>query len=333
MKKGRAAMLWSRKKIRNRAVSLLVSAAMVGGTLLSAVPAVPVFAAEAGQEAENPEAIADRLEDAVEGLAQSIEGMAEAQPQAEAAGERDLTRYELFGAEDGNIARSAKAEAVYSNPYSGDGTKVNDGAFANGNGGTVWNTWNTEYGTADNPVWVQYTWDEPHVIESARVMWWIYTDTGVRWPRSAFMQYKKGDEWVNCGEIATDGNSANYKGEGGAAANKPWPAPSPWGTNTVWNPLVLEEKIVTTQLRLCVVAEKDSGTVPGIGVSEWEVFGYVDPAMADLASIDKDFLMELYADAELPTTGANGSAITWSNSTNPALTTEGKVTRPSLCLP
>lgn len=266
MKKGRAAMLWSKKKIRNRAVSLLVSAAMVGGTLLSALPADPVYASEAGQEAENPEAIADRLEDAVEGLAQSIEGTAEAQPQAEEGSVRDLNRYDLYGAEDGNIARSAKAEAVYSNPYSGDGTKVNDGAFANGNGGSVWNTWNTEYGTAANPVWVQYTWDVPHVIESARVMWWIYTDTGVRWPRSAFMQYKNGDEWVNCGAIETHGNSENYKGEGGAEADKPWPAPSPWGKNTVWNPLVLEEKIVTTQLRLCVVAEKDGGTVPGIGV-------------------------------------------------------------------
>ena len=330
MKKGRAAMLWSKKKIRNRAVSLLVSAAMVGGTLLSALPADPVYASEAGQEAENPEAIADRLEDAVEGLAQSIEGTAEAQPQAEEGSVRDLNRYDLYGAEDGNIARSAKAEAVYSNPYSGDGTKVNDGAFANGNGGSVWNTWNTEYGTAANPVWVQYTWDVPHVIESARVMWWIYTDTGVRWPRSAFMQYKNGDEWVNCGAIETHGNSENYKGEGGAEADKPWPAPSPWGKNTVWNPLVLEEKIVTTQLRLCVVAEKDGGTVPGIGVSEWEVFGYVDPALADLANIEEDFLMELYGNVELPKTGANGSAITWSNPTNPALATDGTVTRPEI---
>lgn len=179
MKKGRIAMLCSKKKIRNRAVSLFISAAMASGTFLSAVPAYPVFAAEAGQETENPEVDVDKLEEAVEGLAQSIEGTAEGmdqadevqqplsevQPQADEGGALDLKRFDLYGAEDGNIARSAKAEAVYSNPYAGQPNKVNDGAFANGSGGTVWNTWGTPYGTAANPVWVQYTWDKHLVIK------------------------------------------------------------------------------------------------------------------------------------------------------------------------
>lgn len=359
MKKGRVMLICKKRKIRNRAVSLFVSAAMISSIFMPAFPSLPVFAAEVEQVGESTEAVADRLEEAVEGLAQSAEGMeeglvqpdgdrpakdaaddiaqpaealepsSEAQPQAEGEKALDLERFELYGAEDGNIARAAKAEAVYSNTYAGPPGKVNDGAFATGSGGTVWNTWGTTYGTAENPVWVQYTWEQPHVIESARVMWWIYTDGGVVWPRSAFMQYKKGGEWVNCGVVGVNGNSASYTGPGGAEANRP-PYPSRWGENTVWNPVVMDEVIVTTQLRLCVVAEKESGGAPGIGVSEWEVFGYVDPALADLAEIEEDFLMELYGDVELPATGANGSTITWSNPTNTALSADGKVTRPEI---
>ena len=301
-------------------------------------------AAEIDQEAENLDSAAVDPDQAAAGLEQTVEELkmmeedpgqpAESpKPQAEEAAEEaaglDLTRYELYGTEDGNIARTARVEAVYSNGGS-VARNVNDGAFANGGTGTVWNTWGTAYGNPGNPVWVQYTWDQPQVIEATRVMWWIYVDTGVRWPRSCVMQYKKGDAWVDCGEIATNGNSANFTGEGGAAANKPWPAPNPWGTNTIWNPLELENKIVTKQLRLCVTAERNSGTAPGIGVSEWEVFGYMDPAIADLAEIDEDFLMELYGDAELPAKGTYGSAITWSGSTNPALAADGKVTRPEI---
>ncbi len=301
-------------------------------------------AAEIDQEAENLDSAAVDPDQAAAGLEQTVEELkmmeedpgqpAESpKPQAEEAAEEaaglDLTRYELYGTEDGNIARTARVEAVYSNGGS-VARNVNDGAFANGGTGTVWNTWGTAYGNPGNPVWVQYTWDQPQVIEATRVMWWIYVDTGVRWPRSCVMQYKKGDAWVDCGEIATNGNSANFTGEGGAAANKPWPAPNPWGTNTIWNPLELENKIVTKQLRLCVTAERNSGTAPGIGVSEWEVFGYMDPAIADLAEIDEDFLMELYGDAELPAKGTYGSTITWSGSTNPALAADGKVTRPEI---
>lgn len=350
MKKGRVtAMLGKKKRIRNRVISLLISAAMVSGVFGSVPPALVASAAEIDQAVESLDPTAEDLDQVAADLEQTVEEMkmmeedpiqpAESpelqaeeglEPQAEEAAEGlDLTRFDLYGTEDGNIARTARATANHSNSYAGPPSRVNDGAFANGNGSTVWNTWGTQLGTAANPVWVQYTWDQPQVIESARVMWWIYTDGGVQWPRSAFMQYKKGDEWIDCGAVGVNGNSATYTGPGGAEANRP-PYPSTWGRNTVWNPLVLEEKIVTTQLRLCVVAEKNSGSSPGIGVSEWEVFGYMDPALADLDAIDKDFLMELYEDAELPTEGANGSTITWSDSTNPALAADGKVTRPEI---
>lgn len=271
----------------NRAISLLMVITMLSAILLSALPALPVSAAT--------------------GL--------------------DLTKYDPYGAEDGNIALSAKVEAVYSNGSS-VARNANNGTLGNGGTNTVWNTWGTQYGNPGNPVWIQYTWDQPYVIEATRVMWWIYTDAGVRWARDCKLQYQKDGEWIDCGSIGTDGNSANFSG--GAEVNKPWPAPGRWGTNTVWNPLELEETIVTTGLRLSITAERDSGSAPGVGISEWEVFGYVDPAIADLAEIDENFLSELYDDAALPTEGTYGSTITWSDSTNTALAVDGTVTRPEI---
>ena len=240
----------------------------------------------------------------------------------------DMERLEPYGADDGNIALSAKVEAPYANGGS-VAANVKDGKLASGNTGTVWNTWGTPYGNPDNPLWIQYTWDQPQVVESMRVMWWIYTDSGVRWARDCTLQYLVNDEWVDYGPVGTDGNSANYTGDGGAEANKPWPAPKRWGTNTKWNVVTLDDTIITKGVRLSITAERNSGTAPGIGMSEWEVFGYVDPAVADLAEIQEDFLMELLNDVDLPTTGSNGSTITWSESTNPALGNDGKVTRPA----
>ena len=288
MKKGKISMFCKKSsKVMNRVVSLLVIVSMLSAVLLSALPALPVSAAT--------------------GL--------------------DLTKYEPYGAKDGNIALSAHVEAAYEN-YPAVATNANNGNLGNGSPNTVWNTWGTTYGNPDKPVWIEYTWDQPHVIEATRVMWWIYVDGGVRWAKDCKLQYKKGDEWVDCGVVGTDGNSANFSG--GAEVNKPWPAPNPWGTNTIWNPLELEEPIVTKGLRLSITAERDSGTAPGIGVSEWEVFGHMDPAMADLEEIDQNFLSELYGDVVLPTEGTYGSTITWSESTNAALGVDGTVTRPEI---
>lgn len=132
----------------NRAISLLMVITMLSAILLSALPALPVSAAT--------------------GL--------------------DLTKYDPYGAEDGNIALSAKVEAVYSNGSS-VARNANNGTLGNGGTNTVWNTWGTQYGNPGNPVWIQYTWDQPYVIEATRVMWWIYTDAGVRWARDCKLQY------------------------------------------------------------------------------------------------------------------------------------------------
>ena len=289
MKKGKISMFCKKSsKVMNRVVSLLVIVSMLSAVLLSALPALPVSAAT--------------------GL--------------------DLTKYEPYGAEDGNIALSAHVRAAYENSPA-VATNANNGNLGNGSPNTVWNTWGTTYGNPDNPVWIEYTWDQPHVIESTRVMWWIYVDSGVRWAKDCKLQYLIGDdEWIDCGVVGTDGNSANFSG--GAEVNKPWPAPNPWGTNTIWNPLELEEPIVTKGLRLSVTAQRNSGTAPGIGVSEWEVFGRIQPALADLDEIDENFLSELYGNAALPTEGTYGSTITWSDSTNPALAVDGTVTRPEI---
>ncbi|WP_052377961.1 beta-L-arabinofuranosidase domain-containing protein [Robinsoniella sp. KNHs210] len=241
---------------------------------------------------------------------------------------QDLERLDPYGAEDGNIALSAKVEAAYANGSS-VAANANNGKLASGSTGSVWNTWGTQYGNPDNPVWIQYTWNQPQVLESMRVMWWIYTDGGVRWARDCNLQYLVNDEWVDYGSVGTDGNSAAFTGEGGAEANKPWPSPKRWGANTKWNVVNLDSPIITKGVRLSIKAERNSGTAPGIGISEWEVFGYVDPAVADLAEIQEDFLMELLSDVELPSVGSNGSTITWSESTDPALGNDGKVTRPA----
>lgn len=92
---------------------------------------------------------------------------------------QDLERLDPYGAEDGNIALSAKVEAAYANGSS-VAANANNGKLASGSTGSVWNTWGTQYGNPDNPVWIQYTWNQPQVLESMRVMWWDLH----RWRRS-----------------------------------------------------------------------------------------------------------------------------------------------------
>lgn len=240
----------------------------------------------------------------------------------------DLTRLDPYGAEDGNIALAAEPYAPYSNGGSGP-ANANNGRLGNGSPSTVWNTWGTKLGNPGDPVTIQYTWDKTQVLEAMRVMWWVYVDGGVGWARDCTLQYQKGEEWIDYGSVGTDGNSAKFTGEGGATANKPWPAPTTWGTNTIWNIVKFDTPIITKSIRLRITAERDSGTAPGIGISEWEVFGQSDPAVADLAELEEDFLKELLTDVTLPSVGENGSTITWSGSTNAALGNDGTVTRPA----
>ena len=271
----------SRKKSRNKVISLLIVFAMIISMIpLSIIPAIPASAAPA-----------------------------------------DLERAAAYSLEEGNIARDALATAQYTNTYmpADAPTRVNDGAFAEYLHGTSWNS----YG-GPNPVWIQLQWDSSRVIDSTRVMWAAEgASSNVRLPLSVRVQYWNGTEFVDVSNMkepsGADVTSLGVVGEYG-------PSTTDCSNMRQWNAVTFDP-VVTDQLRLVMTVVSNRST----GIGEWEVFGYKDPAVTDLALIPSDFLKELRGDVELPTTGANGSTITWSNSTDPvALANDGEVTRPAI---
>ena len=271
----------SRKKSRNKVISLLIVFAMIISMIpLSIIPAIPVSAAPT-----------------------------------------DLERAAAYSLEEGNIARNALATAQFTNPYMPEDapTRVNNGAFAAGLHGTSWNSY-----SGPNPVWIQLQWDSSRVIDSTRVMWAAEgASSNVRLPLSVRVQYWNGTEFVDVSNMkepsGADVTSLGVVGEYG-------PSTTDCSNMRQWNAVTFDP-VVTDQLRLVMTVVSSRST----GIGEWEVFGYKDPAVNDLALIPSDFLKELSDDVELPTTGANGSTITWSNSTDPvALANDGKVTRPAI---
>ena len=248
----------------------------------------------------------------------------------------------LYTAADGNIARNATALAVRVNASTAG--SINNGALATTASNTL-NTWGgAGIGTEANPAWVMYNWDNPQMIEAMRVMWHIYTDSGVRWPTSCKLQYLPDGQtgsastpesaWVDVpgnAVVGVDGNSASRL-EGGVPVNRPALPITSWGRNTAWNILRLETPVVAKCVRLRIVSKtaSESTNNTGIGVSEWEVFGEQNDAAADLVALDANFLKNLTDNVVLPTAGAAGSTIVWSESTNTALGIDGTVTRPAI---
>jgi len=162
-----------------------------------------------------------------------------------------------------NVALLARVDVPHSN--GGVASNINNGIISTSyNPSTTWNTWGTTIGTESNPFYVTLVWDEPYILQSMRVMWWVYIDNGVHWPRSCRVEYLslESGQWVDLGPVGTD-----HKGEPNRGA-------SGWVFNDVWNEVIFTTPIKTTSLRLRVVANKNSGTSPGFGINEWEVYGF-----------------------------------------------------------
>jgi hypothetical protein len=179
-------------------------------------------------------------------------------------------------------------------------------------------------------------------------MWHIFTDTGVRWPNAANIQYRNASgAWVNVFPYTPPPSSADrvgvadpnspigVNGKSGTSENRQWPAPSTWASNGVWNVVEFPAPVTTTAVRLLVYSAKNgtSSGAPGIGVGEWEVFGVADPLEAALSWVRSNVnLTGLVADVTLPTVYPSDNTITfnWSGSTSAALTNGGVVTRPAI---
>ena len=213
-----------------------------------------------------------------------------------------LARQAVYTAAQNNIARAATVTADAANGTSA-ATNVNNGGLATGTSSTAWNTWGSALGTQTTPVNIWYTWSVPHTIDAMRVLWWIYTDSGVNWPRSATVEYWNLDtnSWSTTTAVGVDGNS-------GGGANRPTIPVTPWATNSTWNAVRFDPPITTTQLRLNCYGSKTSGTSPGLGISEWEVFGV---SSADVTvGVDKTRLANAITDFQSKTE-ADWTAASW----------------------
>ena len=171
------------------------------------------------------------------------------------ATELDLFRTAAYTAADGNIARGVVPTCRYTNGAARN--TITNGVL---NSNPVHNTWGIGSGAAnDAGSWV-LTWSQPMTITAMRVMWDVFTDTGVRWPISASVRYNPGatipagdsaitdtfgSGWIQAGtpvspiHALTAGN-VGVDGNSGGGANRPWAAPSPKANNTRWNVVVFD---------------------------------------------------------------------------------------------
>ena len=158
-----------------------------------------------------------------------------------------------------NIARRANIDTPIF--YSGvnPASRCIDGIINEASSGTVFNTWGL--GAYYDPMPLTLTWSAPQKIIGTRVLWYIYSDAGLRWPSSATVEYLdlKSDTWVSLGNIGVEG-----KGEPNAG--------SEWVFNDIWNYLEFETPIVTNRLRMTVYRDAINSSV-GFGINEWEVYG------------------------------------------------------------
>ncbi|MCL2842559.1 MAG: glycoside hydrolase family 127 protein, partial [Oscillospiraceae bacterium] len=209
--------------------------------------------------------------------------------------------------------------------------------------GSAFNTWGGAAGTTGDPYHLTLSWPEPKVITGSSIRWWIWTDTGVAWPVTAFIEYSM-DELPNSHppQMTTMGNMEATYPHLADLANLNWTRVYSAGTahnantpgqssihNTLWNNLVFEEPILARHVRVTVVSRGATGTAPGFGVNRWHVHGFeADDQTRDVYALDARMFQNIISNIALPAVGAEGSLITWSGSTNAALANDGTVTRP-----
>lgn len=220
------------------------------------------------------------------------------------------------GVEDlgSNVAEDAAPFADYTNIYASL-DNLNNGEFATDSGYSSWNTWNGN-GDLEYPVKVGYNWDKEYTLSGMRVMWWadnanLTSSDNVTFPKSCTVEYLNEEgEWVaitgmvNEEGLETDQVGVKYDASDGNGIN---------GKNQYWNEVTFPEEITTTGLRMTV--DRNGSSRNGVGISEWEVFGYrvPDPIgtgdnIAATAAVEAD-----YTNAESQTASINNGELATSD--------------------
>lgn len=172
-----------------------------------------------------------------------------------------------------NIALKATAGASYTNVWSISPTAMNDGKLADSTPSSSWNSWG---GGADQyPVTTSLTWSEEQVITGMRVIWWadnaeLQSAANVTFPKRCEVHYV--DEGGNVQKIT---GMVNEKGDSSDEVGVVYDSSSNNGlngNNKYWNYVKFEQPITTKELQLKI--ERNGSGTNGVGISEWEVFGY-----------------------------------------------------------
>lgn len=217
-----------------------------------------------------------------------------------------------------NIALKATADASYTNTYGISTASMNDGELATSDPYTSWNSWGTD--DEHYPVTTSLKWDSEQVITGMRVIWWadnatLESNANVTFPKSATLYYvdEEGEAqqitgMTNEKGMATDEVGTEVDSSSNNGIN---------GNNKYWNYVKFSEPITTKELQM-KIQRNGSGT-NGVGISEWEAFGYPTIASGTNVAGEADITAS-YTNTTLPDNAvaaindgkmAEGSNTTW----------------------
>lgn len=176
-----------------------------------------------------------------------------------------------------NIATRAVADASYTNIYSISPAAMNDGKLATADPYSSWNS----YGGSDETTTI-LKWDSDYVITGMRVIWWadnadLHASANVTFPKSATLYYV--DDEGNEQQITGMTNESGQPADGVGVIYDPSSNNGINGNNKYWNYVQFAEPITASELHMKVV--RNGSGVNGVGISEWEVFGYAPIASGE----------------------------------------------------
>lgn len=180
---------------------------------------------------------------------------------------------------------------------------VNNGYFAT-NAATSWNTWSNTEISYPTSVWLE--WDEPQELVGSRVVWWadssaIDGNDSVTFPKSAVIEYRdENGQWVRLEDMRdeednpTDQVGVKYDTNDGNGLN---------GANRYWNEVLFADAITTTALRMLI--DRNGTGRNGIGISQWEAYGYRDGSVGPGLAQGKNIAPEATVTADYQNSGTS----------------------------